>query len=175
FWQDGLIRQPGDIFRLKTRLDDIAAREGWGEISTKKLIAAIDECRRIPLDRFINALGIPQVGQATARLLARHYRSLAHWRGEMEAAQDPESPAAAHLLDVHGIGADMAADIVGFFAEPHNREILDDLAREVTVLDYAAPARRAASPLAGKTIVFTGGLESMSRSEAKARAETLGA
>src|SRR5207248_2681871 len=103
----------------KSRLDDIAAREGWGEISATKLIAAIDERRRIPLDRFINALGIPQVGQATARLLARHYRSLAHWRYEMEAAQDPESPARAHLLDVHGIGADMAADIIGFFAEPH--------------------------------------------------------
>jgi len=127
------------------------------------------------LERFINALGIPQVGQATARLLARHYRSLAAWRQEMEAAQDPENPAHAHLLDVHGIGADMAADIVGFFAEPHNRAILDDLAGEVTVLDYEAPVQRVASPLAGKTIVFTGGLETMSRSEAKARAEALGA
>ena len=84
-------------------------------------------------------------------------------------------PVPPRLLDVHGIGADMAADIIGFFAEPHNREVLDDLAREVTVLDYEAPATRAASPLAGKTIVFTGSLESMSRSEAKARAEALGA
>jgi DNA ligase (NAD+) len=175
FWEDGLIRQPGDIFRLGDKLREITAREGWGETSANKLIAAIEERRRIPLDRFINALGIPQVGQATARLLARHYRSLAHWRSEMEAAQDPESPARAHLLDVHGIGGDMAADIIGFFAEPHNREVLDDLAREVTVLDYEAPSRGSASPLAGKTIVFTGGLESMSRSEAKARAEALGA
>jgi DNA ligase (NAD+) len=173
FWEDGLIRQPGDIFRLRT--DAIAGREGWGEVSAAKLIAAIDERRRIALDRFINALGIPQVGQATARLLARHYRSLAAWRQEMEAAQDPENPAHAHLLDVHGIGADMAADIVGFFAEPHNRAILDDLAGEVSVLDYEAPAQRVTSPLAGKTIVFTGGLETMSRSEAKARAEALGA
>jgi DNA ligase (NAD+) len=173
FWQDHLIRQPGDIFRLKAA--DLVGREGWGEVSAKKLIAAIDERRRISLDRFINALGIPQVGQATARLLARHYRSFAAWRHEMEAAQDPESPAHAHLLDVHGIGADMAADIVGFFAEPHNRAVLDDLAREITVIDYAAPAQRVSSPLAGKTIVFTGGLEAMSRSEAKARAEALGA
>jgi DNA ligase (NAD+) len=173
FWQDGLIRQPGDIFRLKAEV--IAEREGWGEISAKKLIAAIDERRRISLDRFINALGIPQVGQATARLLARHYRSLGVWRKEMEAAQDPDDPAHAHLLDVHGIGADMAADIIGFFAEPHNRAVLDDLAGEVSVVDYEAPARRASSPLAGKTIVFTGGLEAMSRSEAKARAEALGA
>jgi DNA ligase (NAD+) len=174
FWEDGLIRGPGDIFRLKA--DQIAGREGWGETSAQKLIAAIDERRRITLDRFINALGIPQVGQATARLLARHYHSLDNWRHEMAGVQDEESPARAGLLDVHGIGADMAADIIGFFAEPHNRDLLDDLAREVDVLDYAARNRgAAASPLAGKTIVFTGGLESMSRSEAKARAEALGA
>ena len=181
FWEDGLIRGPGDIFRLDP--DIIAKREGWGKVSAGKLIAAIDSRRRIPLDRFINALGIPQVGQATARLLARHYRSMTEWRREMEQAagepDNPDNPSRRRLLDVHGIGADMAADIVGFFAEPHNREILDDLAREVTVLDYDAPARLtplgAASPLAGKTIVFTGSLDSMSRSEAKSRAEALGA
>ncbi len=173
FWEDGLIRGPGDIFRLSA--EKIVGREGWGETSAQKLIAAIDERRRIALDRFINALGIPQVGQATARLLARHYRSLSNWRREMEAAQDAENPALAELLDVHGIGADMAADIIGFFAEPHNRDLLDDLTREIEVLDYEAPSRATASPLAGKTIVFTGGLESMSRSEAKARAEALGA
>jgi len=173
FWQDGLIRQPGDIFRLDPAV--IAKREGWGELSARNLMAAIDERRRIVFDRFINALGIPQVGQATARLLARHYRSLGNWRREMEAAHDPASEAFAGLLDIHGIGAEMAADIIGFFAEPHNQAVLDDLAREVTVLDWEAPTQRAASPLAGKTIVFTGSLESMSRSEAKARAEALGA
>ncbi len=173
FWQDELIRQPGDIFRLDPEV--IAKREGWGELSARNLMAAIDERRRISLDRFINALGIPQVGQATARLLARHYRSLAAWRREMEAAADPESESRAGLLDIHGIGEEMAADIIGFFSEPHNRAVLDDLGKEVTVLDYEAPAQRAASPLAGKTIVFTGSLESMSRSEAKARAEALGA
>jgi DNA ligase (NAD+) len=173
FWEDGLIRQPGDIFRLKAEI--IAERKGWGVVSAKKLIAAIDERRRIALDRFINALGIPQVGQATARLLARHYRSLAAWRRDMEAAKDPESPARADLLDVHGIGKDMASDIIGFFAEPHNRAVLDDLEDEVSVLDYEARTQRAPSPLAGKTIVFTGSLNSMTRSEAKARAEALGA
>ena len=173
FWQDGLIRQPGDIFRLDPAV--IAKREGWGELSARNLMAAIDERRRIVFDRFINALGIPQVGQATARLLARHYRSLGNWRREMEAAHDPASEAFAGLLDIHGIGAEMAADIIGFFAEPHNQAVLDDLAREVTVLDWEAPTQRAASPLAGKTIVFTGTMERMSRSEAKARAEALGA
>jgi len=173
FWEDGLIRQPGDIFRLDPEV--IAKREGWGEVSARKLIAAIDERRRISLDRFINALGIPQVGQATARLLVRHYRSLAAWRREMEAAQDPESEALTGLLDIGGIGESMAADIIGFFAEPHNQAVLDDLGREITVLDYEGPAQRTVSPLAGKTIVFTGSLEAMSRSEAKARAEALGA
>jgi len=173
FWRDGLIRQPGDIFRLKP--EQLTDREGWGEISARKLVGAIDERRRIALDRFINALGIPQVGQATARLLARHYRSFGRWREEMEAAGPEDSPARAGLIDVHGIGADMAADIIGFFAEPHNRDILDDLQRELTVLDYEPPAQRSTSPLAGKTIVFTGGLDTMSRSEAKARAEALGA
>ncbi len=173
FWQDQLIRQPGDIFRLDPEV--IAKREGWGELSARNLMAAINERRRISFDRFINALGIPQVGQATARLLARHYRSLAAWRREMEAAEDPESEARAGLLDIHGIGAEMAADIIGFFAEPHNRAVLEDLARELIVLAYEAPAQSIASPLAGKTIVFTGSLEAMSRSEAKARAEALGA
>src|SRR5213079_1247380 len=86
FWEDGLIRTPGDIFRLNP--EAVAEREGWGEVSANKLVAAIDERRRIALDRFVNALGIPQVGQATARLLARHYRSLANWRQQMEEAQD---------------------------------------------------------------------------------------
>jgi DNA ligase (NAD+) len=172
FWEDGLIRGPADIFRLKP--EQLTDREGWGELSANNLIRSIDARRRIALDRFINALGIPQVGQATARLLARHYRSLKHWREEME--QPDRDTAQAGLLDVHGIGADMAADMIGFFAEPHNRTLLDDLTREVEVLDYEAPSRGAVvSPLAGKTIVFTGGLESMSRSEAKARAEALGA
>jgi DNA ligase (NAD+) len=173
FWRDKLIQRPGDIFRLKA--EEIVGREGWGEVSAKKLVAAINTRRQISLERFINALGIPQVGQATARLLARHYRSLAEWRHEMERARDPEGEAWARLLDINGIGESMAADLVGFSEEPHNREVLDDLAHEVEVLDYEAPARRAASPLAGKTIVFTGALQSMSRAEAKARAEALGA
>ena len=99
------------------------------------------------------------MNNSLVRLLARHYRSLAEWRREMEeaagASDDPDNPARRRLLDVHGIGADMAADIVGFFAEPHNRAILDDLAREIAVLDYDAPSARIASLLAGKTIVAT--------------------
>ena len=173
FWNDELIKGPADIFRLDEAA--IAAREGWGKTSARKLIAAIDARRDIPLDRFINALGIPQVGEATAKLLARHYVSLARWRRAMEAAGDPESDAWRELTDIHGIGEDMAADIVGFFAEKHNRAILDELGKELRIEDYAVAAPVENSPFAGKTLVFTGTLFEMSRSEAKARAEALGA
>lgn len=173
FWTDRLIKTPGDIFRLDAA--KIGSREGWGEVSARKLIAAIDARRRITLDRFINALGIPQVGEATAKLLARHYRSLARWRKAMEEAGDDSSEAWHELNDINGIGEDMAADIVGFFAEKHNRSVLDDLADEITVSDYEVAATASHSPISGKTIVFTGTLTEMSRSEAKARAEALGA
>jgi DNA ligase (NAD+) len=173
FWQDGLIKAPADIFRLDPEL--IAQREGWGAVSARKLIDAINTRREITLDRFINALGIPQVGEATAKLLARHYHSLKRWRQAMEAASDETSEAWQELNDVHGIGADMAADIVGFFAEKHNHAVLDSLQREVTVADYEVAATAPDSPIAGKTIVFTGTLAEMSRSEAKARAEAMGA
>jgi DNA ligase (NAD+) len=172
FWEDKLIQSPADIFRLD--FEKIAEREGWGTLSADKLRRAIEARRRISLDRFINALGIPQIGQVTARLLARHYKSFHRWREAMTAAADRESEAWAELNNIGGVGEDTAADLVGFFAERHNRAILDELTREVTVEDYVSTAP-ASSPLAGKTIVFTGGLETMSRSEAKARAEALGA
>ncbi|HEY7992204.1 MAG TPA: NAD-dependent DNA ligase LigA [Stellaceae bacterium] len=172
FWEEKLIRTPVDIFRLD--YDKIAEREGWGELSVQNLKRAIDARRHIGLDRFIFALGIPQVGQITGRLLARHYRGYKHWRDAMIAARGHDSEAWAELNNINGIGEDTATDIVGFFAEKHNRAILDDLEREVTVEDFtvAAPV---ASPIAGKTIVFTGTLETVSRNEAKARAEALGA
>ena len=172
FWQDGLLKTPADIFRLKP--ERIAQREGWGETSARKLIAAIDARRDMALDRFINALGIPQTGPATAKLLARHYRSYKRWRHAMTEAKDNGSAARQELNDLHGIGEDTATDIVGFFAEKHNQRVLDELEKELRIADYAAPTAGAA-PLAGKTIVFTGTLEAMSRNEAKARAEALGA
>jgi DNA ligase (NAD+) len=173
FWEDKLIKTPADIFRLDYAA--IAERNGWGEQSAAKLRDAIDARRAIALDRFIYALGIPQVGQQTAKLLARHYRSFERWRRAMAEAQDQESEAWRELNDIHGIGEDMATDIAGFFAEKHNLRLLDDLLREVTVADYEGARPPADSPLAGKTVVFTGTLSAMSRSEAKARAEALGA
>ncbi|MGO8919011.1 MAG: NAD-dependent DNA ligase LigA [Stellaceae bacterium] len=173
FWEDKLIKTPADIFRLDYAA--IAEREGWGEQSAAKLKEAIEARRAITLDRFIYALGIPQVGQQTAKLLARHYRSFKRWRAAMAEAQDHDGDAWRELNDIHGIGEDMATDIAGFFAEKHNLELLDDLLREVTVADYEGARPPAHSPLAGKTVVFTGTLTAMSRSEAKARAEALGA
>jgi DNA ligase (NAD+) len=175
FHQDGLIKNPADIFRLGKRREELEAREGWGKQSVVKLLAAIEARREIGLERFIYALGIRQVGEATAKLLAKDYGSFAHWRKAMIAAQDPTSPAFHELDSIEGIGPSVAADIVGFFAEPHNLALLDDLLGEVKPLEYAGPAAAKDSPIAGKTIVFTGALERMSRPEAKARAESLGA
>lgn len=174
FWEDGLISRPGDIFRLHKRRAEIVAREGWGEQSVAKLLDAIEKRRKIRLDRFIYALGIRQVGEATAKLLARNYGTFQAWREAMLEAQDTDSPAYHELDSIEGIGPSVAADILGFFAEEHNLEVLADLEREVEIEPMAAPAA-GASPIAGKTIVFTGALESMSRNEAKATAESLGA
>ncbi|HEY5597657.1 MAG TPA: NAD-dependent DNA ligase LigA [Kiloniellales bacterium] len=174
FWQDKLIQTPGDIFRLKNHAKAIAEREGWGEQSAAKLLAAIEARRTIALDRFIYALGIRQVGQATARLLARHYATLEQLRQSMAAAADPESAEHADLLNIDGVGPALAADVVGFFSETHNQQVLDDLAGELEIVALA-PAGTGDSPIAGKTVVFTGTLETMSRGEAKSRAEALGA
>ena len=173
FHEAGLIRTPGDIFRLAP--EQIATREGWGDQSAAKLIQGITARRAIGLDRFILALGIRQTGQQTAKLLARHYGAFARFRAEMAAAADHDGEAWRHLLAIDGIGEDTAQDIVDFFAEPHNGEVLDDLLGEVTVEDFAAPTRSGDSPLADKTIVFTGTLPTLSRGEAKARAEAKGA
>ena len=174
FWQDGLIAGPGDIFRLRDRAGEVRTREGWGGKSVDNLLAAIDSRRTIPLSRFVYALGIRQVGQATARLLAKQYGSLSAWREAMMAAENPETDAYRDLVSIDGIGPSVAADITAFFAEPHNREVLDDLQAELDVEDFVAP-QATGSPIAGKTVVFTGTLESITRSEAKAQAESLGA
>jgi DNA ligase (NAD+) len=186
FWNEGLIRSPVDVFRLAKHRQKLAEREGWGERSVEKLLEAVDRRRTIAFARFIYALGIPQVGQATAGWIARHYQTLEKWRAQMriavkeraEHAEEQKKPEAvgeayADLCNIQGIGMTMADDIVGFFAEPHNIEILDDLEKELTIQSPEAPLR--SSPVSGKTVVFTGALTKMTRDEAKSRAETLGA
>jgi DNA ligase (NAD+) len=174
FFVDGLLKTPADIFRLKKHRDAILTREGWGEKSVDNLLAAIEARREISFERFLYGLGIRQVGEATARLLAQHYRSFAHFRSEMAAAQAHDSDSFRDLTAIDQIGPSVAADLLDFFAEDNNRRVLDDLLGELVVRDAAPPAA-SGSPLAGKTIVFTGTLETMTRSEAKARAEALGA
>jgi DNA ligase (NAD+) len=174
FWNDGLIKLPGDIFRLSNRRAEIAAREGWGEKSVENLLNALEERKTISLERFIYALGIRQVGEATAKLLARTYNSFDKWRDAMTAAEDRDSDAYADLTAIDGIGPSMADDLLGFFAEPHNRDVLDDL-NQILIIEDAAIPEAVDSPLSGKTIVFTGTLTSMGRKEAKAKAEALGA
>ncbi len=174
FFADGLIKTPADIFLLKDQAAEIAERDGWGEQSAGNLFKALEDRSTITLERFIYALGIRQVGQATARLLAKQYGSLKGWRDHMDAAQDREGEAYAELTNIDGIGPLVADDLLGFCAEAHNREVLDDLAGLLTVQDFQAPDA-SSSPVAGKTVVFTGTLESLSRAEAKTRAENLGA
>jgi DNA ligase (NAD+) len=174
FWQDGLVRQPADLFRLRPREAELLEREGWGETSVRNLLTAIDARRSIPLHRFIYALGVRHIGQATARLLARTYGTFDAFRAAMAAAQAREGEAYEELLSIEGVGPVVAEALLDFFAEPHNQEALDALLVEVQPQEAERP-RTEGSPVAGKTVVFTGALETMTRGEAKARAEALGA
>jgi DNA ligase (NAD+) len=186
FYEKGLIRTPVDIFTLEERNlqsdQPLSSWEGWRgqKKKARNLFDAIQRARTIPLDRFIYALGIRQVGQATARVLPRHYLTLTQWRECMEAAADPNSEARKDLLSISGIGEIIAKDIVSFSREPQMQKLLDQLTKPserreplVTVREFEISDM--ASPLAGKTVVFTGKLETMTRSEGKARAERLGA
>ncbi len=174
FMADHILGTPADIFRLGDHRDGIAGREGWGDRSADNLIAAIGDRRAVDLDRLIYALGIPQVGSATARLLAKQYGALDDWRNAMGAAENRESEAYAELTGIDGIGPSVAEDILEFFGEAHNRAVLDDLGELLDVQNFEAPDT-VGSPIAGKTVVFTGTLETVTRSEAKVRAESLGA
>jgi DNA ligase (NAD+) len=171
------VKTPADIFTLGDRdaaLGHILKdREGFGEVSVRNLLAAIEAKREIALDRFITSLGIRHVGELTAKVLARAYVSWAalHEAASLIAAGDE---AAAEEMDaIDGIGSTVVEAIRRYFAEPHNRKLAEDLTRQVRVRDAEKTAT--ASPVTGKTVVFTGALERMSRDEAKAMAERLGA
>ncbi len=178
FYDDKIIQSPEDIFTLQTRdaaaKEKLEEREGWGPQSAAKLFASIAARRRIALDRFIFALGIRHVGETTARLLARFYGTIEAFRASMlEAAKGKETEAFKELDAIEGIGEVVAEAIADFFAEPHNVRVVDDLLKEVS--PQALPARVSTSAVAGKTVVFTGTLLTLTRSEAKAQAERLGA
>ena len=178
FYDGGLIQSPPDIFTLETRdkraVAKLEAREGWGKTSVEKLFAAIEARRAVRLDRFIYALGIRHVGETTARLLARAYGGIEAFRAAMVAAStDRAGEAFAELDNIEGIGPVVAAAIADFFAEPHNVAVVDELLEEVRPEPLELVDN--ASATSGKRVVFTGTLERMTRSEAKARVERLGA
>lgn len=178
FYEDELIRQPADIFTLEDRdrksLKRLKDREGWGATSVANLFKAIDSRRAVDLDRFIFALGIRHVGETNARLFARAYGTLEHFVEEMEKAADRDSDAWRELMAIDGVGEVLGEAVVDFFAEKHNRDALKAL-QNAGVTAVPLPAQETSSPIAGKTVVFTGSLERMTRSEAKARAEQMGA
>ncbi|CAN5732226.1 NAD-dependent DNA ligase LigA [soil metagenome] len=175
FFAVGWLREPADIWLLAARHGEaLRSRDGWGERSAANLFAAIEERRRVPLDRLIFALGIRHVGETAARLLARHYGAWAGCRAGLEAAREHAGPDWEALVDINGIGRVMAGSLVDYLHAPANRAAVDRLAAELDIEEVAAPAT-SGSPIAGKTVVFTGTLERMTRAEAKARAEALGA
>jgi DNA ligase (NAD+) len=194
--EKGLLKEPADIFRLAKKPDALnkalaerraeqaaerRAREGKGEVKKSKkdddedsklvanLLTSINARRRIAMDRFINALGIRHVGETNARLIARNYPSIDAFVDAMESKGAVEG-----LQEIGGIGDVVAEAIKDFFDEPHNRKLVNNLLKEVEVVPLAAP-KTSGSPVVGKTVVFTGTLEKMTRQEAKARAESLGA
>jgi len=178
FYDDKLIQSPEDIFTLASRdarsADKLETREGWGPQSATKLFAAIAARRNIALDRFIFALGIRHVGETTAKLLARFYGTAESFRTAMlEAAKGKDAEAFKELDNIEGIGEVVAQAIADFFAEPHNVRVVDDLLKEVS--PQPLEAVDTSSAVAGKTVVFTGTLTLLTRGEAKAQAERLGA
>ncbi len=178
FYDDKFIQSPEDIFTLQARdatgKSKLEAREGWGEQSAKKLFAAIAARRNIALDRFIFALGIRHVGETTARLLARFYGTIDDFLAAMlEAVKGKDAEAFKDLGAIEGIGETVAEAIAEFFAEPQNVRVVNDLLKEVT--PQPLEAVDTSSAVTGKTVVFTGTLEKLTRSEAKAQAERLGA
>ncbi|HEX2889457.1 NAD-dependent DNA ligase LigA [Vineibacter terrae] len=191
FWRDGLLKTPADLFKLKDRADEIRKREGWGEQSVRNLLDAIEARRTISLDRFINALGIPMIGESTAKALAREYGDAKTWLDEMlkageeraaneaptkkEKAAAEIGPAYGRLCNVTDIGVTTADKIAVFFREGHNVDIIRKLLDEVEVQAFRSARVATDSPFSGKTMVFTGTLSAQSREEAEAKAEALGA
>ena len=171
------VREPADIFTLARRdaanLRKLKDKDGFGAQSVRKLFEAIEDRRRPPLNRFVFGLGIRHIGETNARLLARNYGSFDAIQAVALAAADPASPERAALDAIDGVGPTVVEALIEFFAEAHNRELLARLLAEVEPQPLEAVA--SSSPVAGQVVVFTGALERMTRDEAKAMAERLGA
>ena len=173
FFALGWLESPADIFRLRKRRSAVLEREGWKEKSVDNLLAAIEAKRSPDAARLLFGLGIRHVGAVTARDLMKRFATLEKLREVAEAAPAGDGEAAAELTSIDGIGPAVVEALGDFFHEPHNRAVWDDLLSEVSPPPYVVETRDSA--VAGKTVVFTGALETMSRDEAKAQAERLGA
>jgi DNA ligase (NAD+) len=179
-FEDKRIRTPADIFTLQERDRDhpapLASFKGYGKTSVGKLFAAIDARRAVPLERFLYALGIRHIGETTAKDLARAYGTFEALRDAVDAAIAGGKGGDAYndIDNIEGIGETVVDALVDFFSEPHNRDQLEALLQEVTVEPFVRGATRS-SPVTGKTVVFTGTLTRLTRNEAKAQAERLGA
>ena len=175
FFEQGWVKEPGDIFLLRKRNKEIKLEEveGYGETSVRNLFDAIDERRKIGLDRFIYALGIRHVGETTALALARGYGSWEAFHDACLKVAKGDEEASAEMDALDQIGETVIESVKSYFGESHNRHVVDRLIKEVTILDAEKPKKDSA--IAGKTVVFTGSLEKMTRDEAKAMAERLGA
>lgn len=168
-----LAKGPGDIFRLKNHRSELVGREGWQDKSVDNLLASIEAKRRPDAARLLFGLGIRHVGAVTARDLMKRFRTLPALRAAAEAAHVGDAQALAELTSIEGVGPVVVEALGDFFHEEHNQQVWDDLLGEVDPPEYVVETR--ASAVSGKTIVFTGKLETMSRDEAKAQAERLGA
>jgi DNA ligase (NAD+) len=175
FFEQGWVKEPADIFMLEARNKAIKLeeQEGYGETSVRNLFASIHNRREIALDRFIYALGIRHVGETTALALARGYGSWQAFHDACLAIAKGDAEAAAEMDALDQIGDTVIQAVKAYFGESHNRGIVERLTQQVNILDVAKPKKDTA--VAGKTVVFTGTLEKMTREEAKAQAERLGA
>ncbi|MEP3227265.1 MAG: NAD-dependent DNA ligase LigA [Parasphingorhabdus sp.] len=172
FIDAGFIESPADIFRLHQHRDAILARDGWQEKSVDNLLAAVEKKRSADAARMLFGLGIRHIGTVTARDLLKNFTTLPKL-AEIGAAAREEEAIRDEITAIDGVGPTVAQALADFFHEPHNRAVWDDLLNQVTPPDYIVETRDSA--VAGKTVVFTGKLETMSRDEAKAQAEALGA
>lgn len=166
------IKSPADIFRLKEHSDVLKTFDGWGEKSVVNLLASIEKAKDISLARFIYSLGIRSVGSVTAKLLAKNYQSFDNWYLMMIDISNNNPEAEDFLNNIDGVGSKTIFMIGEFFVDKVNCKIIDQLKELISIEDYIEKERQ--TSLSGKTIIFTGGLEKMSRAEAKAKAESLG-